>query len=378
MRKVNVKEVNTEREMDDFVGLTERLYAGSPYYVPDMETDIRETFDPRKNAGLDFSDIQPFIAYDEHGNAVGRIVGIINHRANKKWHTKNVRFGFVEFIDDKDVSAALLKAVERWGRERGMDCIQGPMGIFDFDKEGMLVEDFDRIGSMVTIYNPPYYSEHLEALGYEKEVDWVQVSNEVPKDVPDKYARVAELSNEMFGLRSRKLTRADISRRGYGRKVFDLLNVSYSPLFGYTELSDRQIDTYLKRYLPLLDLRMLSVVENEKGELVGVAITMPSLSQALRKSKGRLWPLGWFYLLRALKWRREEKAEMFLVAVRPDYQGLGVNALFFNDLIPVYNRLGFRYAETGPQLEDNVKELSQWKPLHPTFTKRRRCYKKIL
>lgn len=378
MRKVNVKEVNTEREMDDFVGLTERLYAGSPYYVPDMETDIRETFDPRKNAGLDFSDIQPFIAYDEHGNAVGRIVGIINHRANKKWHTKNVRFGFVEFIDDKDVSAALLKAVERWGRERGMDCIQGPMGIFDFDKEGMLVEDFDRIGSMVTIYNPPYYPEHLEALGYEKEVDWVQVSIEVPKDVPDKYARVAELSKEMFGLRSRKLTRADISRRGYGRKVFDLLNVSYSPLFGYTELSDRQIDTYLKRYLPLLDLRMLSVVENEKGELVGVAITMPSLSHALRKSKGRLWPLGWFYLLRALKWRRGEKAEMFLVAVRPDYQGLGVNALFFNDLIPVYNRLGFRYAETGPQLEDNVKELSQWKPLHPTFTKRRRCYKKIL
>ncbi|WP_337951293.1 N-acetyltransferase [Paraprevotella clara] len=378
MRKVNVKEVNTEREMDDFVGLTERLYAGSPYYVPDMETDIRETFDPRKNAGLDFSDIQPFIAYDEHGNAVGRIVGIINHRANKKWHTKNVRFGFVEFIDDKDVSAALLKAVERWGRERGMDCIQGPMGIFDFDKEGMLVEDFDRIGSMVTIYNPPYYPEHLEALGYEKEVDWVQVSIEVPKDVPDKYARVAELSKEMFGLRSRKLTRADISRRGYGRKVFDLLNVSYSPLFGYTKLSDRQIDTYLKRYLPLLDLRMLSVVENEKGELVGVAITMPSLSHALRKSKGRLWPLGWFYLLRALKWRREEKAEMFLVAVRPDYQGLGVNALFFNDLIPVYNRLGFRYAETGPQLEDNVKELSQWKPLHPTFTKRRRCYKKIL
>lgn len=378
MRKVNVKEVNTEREMDDFVGLTERLYAGSPYYVPDMETDIRETFDPRKNAGLDFSDIQPFIAYDEHGNAVGRIVGIINHRANKKWHTKNVRFGFVEFIDDKDVSAALLKAVERWGRERGMDCIQGPMGIFDFDKEGMLVEDFDRIGSMVTIYNPPYYPEHLEALGYEKEVDWVQVSIEVPKDVPDKYARVAELSKEMFGLRSRKLTRVDISRRGYGRKVFDLLNVSYSPLFGYTELSDRQIDTYLKRYLPLLDLRMLSVVENEKGELVGVAITMPSLSHALRKSKGRLWPLGWFYLLRALKWRWEEKAEMFLVAVRPDYQGLGVNALFFNDLIPVYNRLGFRYAETGPQLEDNVKELSQWKPLHPTFTKRRRCYKKIL
>lgn len=364
--------------MDDFVRLTERLYAGCPYYVPDMDTDIRDTFDPRKNAGLDFSEIQPFIAYDENGNVVGRIAGIVNHRANEKWHTKNVRFGFIEFIDDKDVSAALLEAVEHWGRERGMDCIQGPMGIFDFDKEGMLVEDFDRMGSMVTIYNPPYYPEHLEALGYEKEVDWLQVSIEVPKDVPAKYARVAALSKEMFGLHTRKLTKFDISRCGYGKKVFGLLNEAYSSLFGYTEMSDRQIETYLKRYLPLLDLRMLSVVEDEKGELVGVAITMPSLSHALRKSKGRLWPLGWFYLLRALKWRREEKAEMFLVAVRPDYQGLGVNALFFNDLIPVYNRLGFRYAETGPQLEDNMKELNQWKPLHPTFTKRRRCYKKKL
>lgn len=378
MRKVNVKEVKTKREMDDFVRLTERLYAGCPYYVPDMDTDIRDTFDPRKNAGLDFSEIQPFIAYDENRNVVGRIAGIVNHRANEKWHTKNVRFGFIEFIDDKDVSAALLEAVEHWGRERGMDCIQGPMGIFDFDKEGMLVEDFDRMGSMVTIYNPPYYPEHLEALGYEKEVDWLQVSIEVPKDVPAKYARVAALSKEMFGLHTRKLTKFDISRCGYGKKVFGLLNEAYSPLFGYTEMSDRQIETYLKRYLPLLDLRMLSVVEDEKGELVGVAITMPSLSHALRKSKGRLWPLGWFYLLRALKWRREEKAEMFLVVVRPDYQGLGVNALFFNDLIPVYNRLGFRYAETGPQLEDNMKELNQWKPLHPTFTKRRRCYKKKL
>ncbi len=379
MKKTNVKEVNTGRGMDDFVELTERLYAGCPYYVPDMETDVRETFDPRKNAGLEFSDIQPFVAYDERGNAVGRIAGIINHRANEKWHTKAVRFGFIEFIDDKDVSASLLEAVERWGRERGMDRIQGPMGISDFDKEGMLVEDFDRMGSMVTIYNPPYYPEHLEALGYEKEVDWVQVSIEVPKDVPARYARVAELSKEMFGLRVRKLTRADVSRRGgYGRKVFDLLNVSYAPLFGYAELSERQIDSWLGRYLPLLDLRMLSVVENERGELVGAAITMPGLSQALRKSKGRLWPLGWFHLLRALKWKREEKAEMLLAAVRPDYQGLGVNALFFNDLIPVYNRLGFRHAETGPQLEDNVRELNQWKPLHPTFSKRRRCYKKIL
>ena len=340
--------------------------------------DIRETFDPRKNPGLEFSDIQPFIAYDKGGNVVGRIAGIINCRANEKWHTRNVRFGFIEFVDDPDVSAALLGAVEEWGRKQGMDCIQGPMGIFDFDKEGMLVEDFDQMGSMITIYNYPYYPKHLEALGYEKEVDWIQIRIDVPKEIPPKYERVAKLSEELFGLRVRKLSNADVYKKGYGRKVFQLLNEAYSPLFGYTEMSDRQIDSYVKRYLPLIDKQLLPVIENEKGELIGVAITMGSLSHALRKTKGKLFPFGWYHLLRALKWKHEDKAELLLIAVRPDYQGLGVNALFFNDLIPIYNKCDYKWAETGPQLESNMKELSQWKPLHPTFVKRRRCYKKNL
>ena len=375
MNKIQVKKVETKREMNDFVRLPKELYTGCPYYVPDLEMDIRETFDPRKNAGLEFSDIQPFIAYDADGKAVGRIAGIINHRANEKWKTKNVRFGLIEFIDDPDVSAALLHAVEAWGKERGMEHIQGPMGIFDFDKEGMLVEDFDQLGSMITIYNPPYYPKHLEALGYEKEVDWVQIRIDVPEDVPAKYARVAKLSKEMFGLHVRKLTQKDIAQ-GYARKVFELLNQAYAPLFGYTELSDRQIDDYAKRYIPLMDLELVPIIENEAGELIGVAITMTSLSHALQKSEGRLLPFGWFHLVRALKWKRDEKAELFLIAVRPDYQGLGVNALVFDDLIPIYNKLHIRWAETGPQLETNVKELSQWKPLNPSFTKRRRCYTK--
>lgn len=377
MKKVNIKKVQTRREMKDFIGLTGRIYKGCPYYVPDLEMDIRETFNPA-NAGLENSDIQPFIAYDEKGNPVGRIAGIINHRANEKWHTKNVRFGFIEFIDDKMVSEVLLNAVEQWGKERGMDHIQGPMGIFDFDKEGMLIEDFDKMSSMITIYNPPYYPRHMEVLGYEKEVDWVQIRIEVPKEVPTKYARVASLAKEMFGLRVRKLTGTDIHKRGYGKKVFDLLNRAYAPLFGYTEMSDQQIDLYLRRYIPLIDKQLLPVIENEANEVVGVAITMNSLSQALQKSKGKLFPVGWFHLLRALKWKKEEKAEMLLVAVHPDYQGLGVNALFFDDLIPIYNKYGIKWAETGPQLEDNIRELTQWKPLQPTFTKRRRCYKKSL
>lgn len=375
MDKIQVKKVETKREMNDFVRFPEKLYAGCPYYVPDLEMDVRETFDPRKNAGLEFSDIQPFIAYNADGKVVGRIAGIINHRANEKWKTKNVRFGFIEFIDNPDVSAALLHAVEMWGKERGMEHIQGPMGIFDFDKEGMLVEDFDQLGSMITIYNYPYYPKHLEALGYEKEVDWVQIRIDVPQEVPAKYARVAQLSKEMFGLHVRKLTKEDLSQ-GYARKVFELLNQAYAPLFGYTELSNRQIDDYAKRYIPLMDLELVPIIENEAGELIGVAITMTSLSHALQKSKGRLFPFGWFHLIRALKWKRDEKAELFLIAIRPDYQGLGVNALVFDDLIPIYNAHHIRWAETGPQLENNVKELSQWKPLNPSFTKRRRCYTK--
>lgn len=378
MGNIRVKAVETKREMDDFVRFAGKLYEGCPYYVPDLDSDVRETFDPKKNPGLEFTDIQAFVAYDEAGETVGRVAGIINHKANDKWNTKNVRFGLIEFVDDREVSAALLDAVSRWGRERGMKSIQGPMGIFDFDKEGMLVEDFDKEGSMITIYNYPYYPQHIEALGFEKAVDWVQIRIDIPKEVPPKYARVADLSMEMFGLHVKVLTDDDVYKRGYGKKVFDLLNTAYSPLFGYTEMTDRQIDEYVGRYFPLIDKPMLPVIENGDGEVVGVAITMGSLSDALRKSKGKLLPWGWFHLARALKWKKEDKVEMLLIAVRPDYQGMGVNAIFFADLIPVYNKYHYKWAETGPQLEDNVRELSQWRPLHPQIVKRRRCYQKPL
>ncbi|MGM9733693.1 MAG: N-acetyltransferase, partial [Prevotella sp.] len=337
---------------------------------------VRDTFDPNKNSGLEFSDIQAFVAYNGEGKCVGRIAGIINHRAIQKWNVRAVRFGFLEFIDDVEVSEALLNAVSDWGREHGMTQIQGPMGIYDFDKEGMLVEDFHLKGSMITIYNPPYYPEHMQRLGFRKEVDWVQFQIAVPKEVPAKYARVAALSKDLFGLVTRKLTRKEVLHEGYGKKVFDLLNVAYSPLFGYTEMSERQIDDFLKRYIPLVDMRLVTVVETTDGRLVGVAITMFGMSAALHKSRGKLFPTGWFHLLRALKWRHESKAELMLIVVDPDYQGLGVNALFFADLIPIYNKLGITWAETGPQLEDNVKELSQWKPLHPKCVKRRRCFVK--
>lgn len=375
MEKLTVKKVETRREMNDFIALPHRLYKGCPHYVPDLDYEVRETFSPR-SPGLQHADIQAFVAY-RGAECVGRVAGIVNRRANKKWQTKNVRFGWIEFVDDREVSAALLAAVEAWGVERGMDRAQGPLGIFDFDKEGMLVEDFDQDGSPITIYNPPYYPQHLEALGYRKEVDWVQIRGEVPQEVPAKYARVAAYVRETLGLHIYKMRRADM-HNGYCQKVFAVLNAAFAPLFGFSELTPQQVDQFVDRYFPIIDKQFVPVIENAEGEVVGVAVTMASLSDALRRTRGQLFPFGWWRILAGMKWRRSDMAEMLLIGIKPELQGLGVNAMFFDDLIPIYNRAGITRFETGPQLEDNVRELSQWKLLKPQLVKRRRCYTREL
>lgn len=375
MDGVEIVKVQESKQMDEFVHVVDKIYKDCEQYVPDLEVDIRNLFNPKSNPGLEFSDIQPFLAY-RHGETVGRIVGIINRHANEKWKVKNVRFAMLEFIDDLEVSRSLLDAVTQWGKSFGMDTLQGPMGITDFDKEGMLVEDFNLAGSMNTIYNPEYYPRHLEALGFEKEVDWVQIRIKIPKEVPVKYARVAQYAREQMGLRVIKLSNSMISKGGYGKKVFALFNEAYKSIFGFSELSDKQVESFLNRYLKLIDKQLIPFIVNDKDEVVGAAVTMGSLTRAMQRAKGQLLPFGWYHLLKAMYWKREDNAEMLLIAVRPDYQGLGVNAMFFDDLIPIYNRYGFKWAETGPQLEDNVRELTQWKPLHPEYVKRRRCYKK--
>ncbi len=373
MSEVKVIAVKNHQQMNDFICVPHAIYRDNGQYVPDLEGDVPKLFDPHHNSALEFSDIQPFVAYRD-GVPSGRVVGIVNRKANECWQTRNVRFSMIEFEDDKEVSKALIEAVETWGRERGMDTIQGPMGITDFDKEGMLVEDFHLMGSINTIYNPAYYPQHMEQMGFQKEVDWLQIHIEVPQEVPARYARVAQYAREQIGLRVIKLTNKQIYEENYGRKVFELLNESYKSIFGFSALSSRQIDEFIHKYLRLVDKQLIPVVLNEQNEVVGVAISMGSLSRPMQKAHGRLWPMGWYYLLKALRWHREDNAEMLLIAVRPDYQGLGVNAMFFDDLIPIYNKYGFRWAETGPQLENNVRELSQWKPLKPEYVKRRRCY----
>ena len=373
---IEIFKVGNRRQMNDFVDVAKSIYSGVEQYVPDLANDVRNLFNPKKNPGMQFSVIQPFVAY-RNEMPVGRIVGIVNKKANAHWKEKSVRFSMIEFIDDIEVSRALIEAVSQWGQAQGMDTLQGPLGITDFDKEGMLVEDFHLTGSINTIYNLDYYPRHMEALGLEKAVDWVQIRINIPREIPARYQRVAQYCKEQMGLRVIKVTPSMI-RREYGRKVFHLLNEAYTPLFGFSKLSDEQIDHFLHQYLPVIDLQLVPVIIDESNEVVGVAVTMGSISQAMRKADGSLWPLGWYHLLKALKWKPEDNAEMLLIAVRPDMQGYGVNALFFDDLIPIYNKYGFRWAETGPQLEDNVRELAQWKPLHPEIMKRRRCYFKKL
>lgn len=371
--KIEVRKVMCRRDMDDFVQLPRLIYQDVPQYVPDMESDIRRLFRRATNPGLEFSNIQPFVAY-RNDVPIGRIAGIVNRKANERWNTSNVRFSLIEFIDDEQVSRALIDAVARWGAAQGMHYIEGPLGITDFDKEGMLIEDFHMSGSMTAIYNPDYYPRHMESLGFAKEVDWLQVRAEIPKEVPAKFARVAKYLRERAELAVRKFTTKQLMGKT-GHDVFDLFNEAYAPIFGFSRLSDEQIDNFLRQYLPLIDPRFIPIVVNKQQEVVGAAVTMVSLAEAMQKAGGRMWPTGWWHLLKALKLKPADHVEMLLIAVRPDYQGLGVNALFFDDLIPIYNRCGIRWAETGPQLEDNVRELTQWKLLCPKYVKRRRCYK---
>jgi GNAT superfamily N-acetyltransferase len=304
------------------------------------------------------------------------VAAIINRRANETWNKKEVRFGWIDFIDDLEVSKALLATVEEWGRQRGMEAIVGPLGFTDMDAEGMLVEGFDQLGTMATIYNYPYYPEHMEKLGYEKEADWVEFKLTVPDKLPEKFVRISEIILQKYNLKIKKINRKELKEENYGQRIFDLINEAYAPLYGYSKMTQRQIDQYIKMYLPLIDLRMVSLVEDAEENLVAVGISMPSLSKALQKAKGRMLPFGWFHLLKALFIKKPKVLDLLLVGVKPEYQSKGVNALLFYDLVPVYQQMGFEYGESNPELELNKKVQAQWTAFESVQHKRRRAFKK--
>ena len=373
---ITIKQVTTKRELKRFIRFNYELYKGNPYSVPDLYDDMLNTFNRKKNAAFEFCEAEYFLAYKD-GKLVGRVAAIINNRANETWQKKEVRFGWIDFTDDAEVSEALIRTVEQWGKERGMTHITGPLGFTDMDAEGMLVEGFDQLGTMATIYNYPYYPQHMERLGFEKDADWVEYKIYIPDAIPDKHKRISDLIQRKYNLKIKKYTSSKLIAREYGQAIFELINEAYTPLYGYSALTQRQIDQYVKMYLPILDLRMVTLITDQDDKLVAVGISMPSLSEALQKSHGRLLPLGWYYLLKALFFKRRAKMlDLLLVAVKPEYQNKGVNALLFSDLIPVYQQLGFEYAESNPELEMNGKVQAQWEYFRTEQHKRRRAFVK--
>ena len=347
-----IKKVSNKKELKTFIRFNYELYKNNPYSVPDLYDDMLGTFSPQKNAAFEFCEADYFLAYKDD-KVVGRVAAIINRRANETWNKKEVRFGWIDFVDDPEVSKALLDQVEAWGKERRMEAMVGPLGFTDLDAEGMLVEGFDQLSTMSTIYNYPYYSQHMERLGFEKEADWVEFKLTVPDKLPEKFVRISEIILQKYKLKIKKLKRSEIKEKNYGQKIFDLINEAYAPLYGYSKMTQGQINQYIKTYLPLIDLRMVSLVEDEAGELVAVGISMPSLSEALQKAKGKMLPFGWYHLLKALFFKKPKVLDLLLVGVKPEYQSKGVNALLFYDLVPIYQQMGFQYGESNPELEVN-------------------------
>ncbi|MBD5312542.1 MAG: N-acetyltransferase [Muribaculaceae bacterium] len=366
----------TKSNLKDFTKFQIDLYDGNPYYVPPLISDDVATLDPATNPAFDFCESVYFMAYRD-GKPVGRVAGMINRQVNENHNEKNARFGFIDFIDDHDVSAALMKAVEDWARSKGMKKIIGPLGFTDLDHEGMLVEGYEELSTMATIYNYPYYAEHLERLGYKKESDWVEFLMTVPDKIPDKYNRIAEIVKKKYGLRVLKYKSRSRIKKEYGRALFHLINEAYDGLYQYSHLTERQIDYYINIYLGLLNLDLVTLIVDKDNKLVGVGISMPSMSRALQKSRGRMFPIGWWHLLKGLK-GANDRVDLLLVAVHPHYQNKGVNALLFQDLIPYYQAKGYKYAESNPEMETNSKVQSQWEYFEYRQHRRRRSFAKKL
>ena len=384
MSSVEIWKVADKKSLEAFIQFHYDLYRDNPYDAPTLHSDEVHTLSKDKNAAFEFCEADYFLAYRD-GKVVGRIAGIINRRANERWNTKSVRFGWVDFIDDMEVSRALFNAVEEWGRSKGMTQMVGPLGFTDLDPEGMLIEGFDQLGTMSTIYNYDYYPRHMEQLGgFTKDNDYVEYKLIVPKDgMPEKYQKIAQMVMKRYNLHPVHPKRSQIfGKEQIGRKVLDVINKSYQNIYGFSEMTEGQIDEYLRMYFPMLDTEMICLIEDRNTpnhDIIGVGISITNMTRALQKCKnGRLWPFGWWHCLRAMKFHQAECLDLLLIGFLPEYQKKGANALLFYDLIPRYQKYGFKWGETNVEMETNENVQSQWQYLEHEQHKRRRCYKKSI
>lgn len=371
---VIIKEVKTACQLRKFILFPEKLYRNNPYYVPPLVFDQKDTLDQKKGAAQEFCDSKLYLAYKD-GKLVGRVAAIVNHLANKQWSHNEVRFGWYDFIDDKEVSKALMDKVEEFGRQYNMDSIVGPLGFTDFDPEGLLIEGFDRLNTMPLIYNDPYYVDHIESMGFEKDADWVEYKVMIPEEkLPDKMDRVSKVVLERSNLHLVPLSHKMMRETNYGKKIMNAINECYKDLYNFTVLPEQMADKYLGFYLTVLDLNYVCCVENEKNELVAFGITMPSLARALQKSRGKLFPFGWYHILKSMFFKREEGVELLLIGVLPHYQNKGINSLLFAEMFKKYKEAGVKWAETNAILEDNTKNQMQFHGFDYESKKRRRSY----
>lgn len=374
---VTIVKVENNRQLKRFVKFGYELYKECPYYVPELFEDAMNTLRKDRNAAFEFCDADYFLAYKD-GVLAGRIAVLVNKVANEKWGQNAARFGWVDFIDDNEVVDALFATAERWARERGLTELQGPLGFTDLDREGMLIEGFDRLGTMATIYNYPYYPEHMNRLGFVKDADWVEYLLKVPNERWAKAERISAIVERKFGLRVVHCSSRSELAKCYGSKLFELVNECYAPLYGFTPLTRKQIDQFIKMYLPVIDLRLISLVVDADDNLVALGVSIYSLADALRKAKGKLFPFGWWYLLKALFIKHPKRLDFLLVAVKPEYQSKGAFAMVFNDLLGNYLQMDLVDVESNPELETNTKVQSQWNDFEKEQHKRRRAFKKEL
>ncbi len=365
---------SSRKELKKYVKFGIDHYKGNDCFVPPLIFDEIDTLSPSKNPAFDFCQARSFMAYRD-GKPVGRITGIINTAVNQRTGQQSLRFGFADWIDDDEVVDALFDAVQKWGKSQGMTSIVGPMGFSDMDHEGMLVDGFDELGTMATIYNYDYYPRHMQRMGFGKDAEWVEYQISVPDAVPDKYMRIADIVRKKYELRVVKFTDRKKLKDQYGQALFSLINEAYDQLYGYSPLTQRQIDHYIGMYLGILRLDCVCVIVDKDDNLVAVGISMPSFSRALQRSRGRLFPTGWWHILKAIK-GRNDIVDLMLIAVKPEYLSKGVNALLFADLLPTYIKNGYKFAESNPELEDNAAVQLQWQYFSRRQHRRRQAFKK--
>jgi GNAT superfamily N-acetyltransferase len=371
---VEIRLVETKRELKTFIRVPFEIYKGDPYWVPPLMMDDLDTFSPRKNPAYEHAEARLFLAYKD-GKAVGRIIGILSHAANDKYNTKNLRFGWFETINDYEVARALLLAVENWGKELGMETMTGPHGFSDLDPEGMLVEGFDQLPTISVYYNFPYYPEFVEKYGFEKEIDYLEFRSINPQEtgIPPKLLRLGERIKERSGVKVHKFkSKRELKKRTVD--LFHLLNDAFDEIYGSVPLTEKQIKYYVKKYFSFVDKDLIQLAVDEKDEAVGFMIAMPSLSKGFQKAKGRLLPFGWFHILKSLK--NYEVLDLYLAGIKKSYRGQGIDLLMVLEVLQAALKKGVKYAESNPELETNKKIHAQWKYFNPTQHKRRRIYKK--